>query len=184
MQKFELKGVKGRLLAPHIARTVTEAAGKKGAVKKLFQIEALFEIGGEEGDVEKVMHSLVNGIWKGMTDVVGILSGEEDEERGGFDVTARKKLPELSVTFAGDADAEEIIIRGPATCRSKPKLKVEQDGTMTFVVKLAVKVDRATLIKVATFCGGDVYAWMEPAQMDMSEVVDIKGKRKKRMSLV
>lgn len=174
MRKFEIENIPGRIRPSKLGKSTTEATGSNGSVKNVSEVQVQMELGDVEGDrtVGESFGEALEAIWPGIDKI--LYAVEENEDQSGFDLTARSKLPELTLdiwpTDRTKDDSNALVHTSSARCISKPKLKVGEDGDCVLVLKLLIKLDKTALSKVAQHIDADVWVSATPSQVDITEI--------------
>jgi hypothetical protein len=175
---FKVERVKGRMRPFRVVRATTEATGKKGAVRHVSEVEVNLEIGGE-GDVDPSFDKAIEVLWPGAADVCKRIGS--DESATGQDSTARGKLPDLTVDLYAMPEGGKPVFHLPAaTCRGRPKLKIDENGTATMALRLSGRFQKDDLARLTHYIEADVWMTAAPAQVDMAEIVEAKAEPAKK----
>ena len=136
-------------------------------------VEVNLEIGGE-GDVDPSFGKSIEVLWPGAGDTCKRIAAEEGA--AGQDSTARGKLPDLTVDLFGvPEDGKPVFHLPAAVCRGHPKLKIDENGTATMVLRLAGRFQKDDLARLTHYIEADVWFTAAPSQVDMTEIVEAKA---------
>lgn len=166
---FKLDKVQARLKPFRTIRSMHEGRGE-GAPVEVTELELAIDIGGEGVDDESFDKAIVELFGPTvLTQIKGVPG------RGaGFDLTSRSKVPDVAITFFPTPDVAAFVIPPSlsSVIRSRPKLKVNEEGDPTLELRRVVYRPRAEdVAKLHPYIGADFFVSMEEVQtvLDMGE---------------
>lgn len=175
MQEFRLERVPA-VIKPgtQLMQAVTVAGGANASPRKVTEVKLVLEI--NVTDCPGTVEFLFPGAKVYMDTVAGL------EHAKGEDRTARTKLPEMNVRVWYGEEAEPVFDLAACSVKSRAQLRVDEDGGGKLILRPCGKFTNKQLADMAQLISADVRVSMEPAQMDLADVViaDPQSGKKKR----
>lgn len=103
-----------------------------------------------------------------------IASNSEEDGAGGLDISARGLTPDLTVSVydAEDKTVPLVVFTASAMKAGKVKLRIDQDGEASLVLRPQGLVDDTALLELAGLVCADVWVSVEPAQLSLFDNLD------------
>lgn len=178
---INLEAVYGRLKPSRVNKVTTEANGTKGKPVQMAEVELEMELGWLEdspGEMSVTFGQFCEDLFPGSDAMAKHVAA--DDARGGMDLTARNKLPDITldvwVSESGrekEDPRQKVAHISAARCKSKPKLKISEEGDAVLCLKLLSRIPMDELATVFEHIGADL--WFDAA-ISQSELLDGDGK--------
>ena len=182
--KFTLSNTKGHLRPSKLLRHTAEATGKRGTIARVTEVEIVLDL---EVSTKEDWRA-VDQLWPNVDKMAKLVAGEDD--RGGMDLTARSKLPDMTIDVFGESpyvedkqgnklgdvkDRTALVHLSVCPPRGRAKLRIDEKGEGLLTLKFRGRFKALALGQIVKFLESEVWISMEAAQVDMSEETQLAG---------